>query len=97
MDLRVEPQPAVIVAHFDDWLRAIGRPAIGIAATQGAGQDQGITAAGLCQADRLPEMGAQLVRLFGRQQRLYERFALPDSMNERIAEEVALLVENALL
>jgi hypothetical protein len=42
------------------------------------------------------EMGTQLLGLFERQQRLYARFALPDSMNERIAEEVAQLIENTL-
>ena len=41
-------------------------------------------------------LGTQVLQLIVRQHRLYERLGLPDSMQERISEEVAQLIENSL-
>lgn len=43
----------------------------------------------------LDEVRQQLLRLFLRQNALYERLQLPESMNRRISEEVAQLLESA--
>lgn len=45
--------------------------------------------------DDLDEVRRQLLQLFVRQNGLYERLGLPESMNQRIAEEVAQLLESA--
>lgn len=45
--------------------------------------------------DDLEEVRQQLLQLFVRQNGLYARLGLPEAMNERIAEEVAQLLESA--
>lgn len=45
--------------------------------------------------DDLEEVRRQLLQLFVLQNGLYDRLGLPDSMNQRIAEEVAQLLESA--
>jgi len=44
--------------------------------------------------DDLEEVRVQLLQLFARQNVLYEHLGLPESMNERITEEVAQLLES---
>jgi hypothetical protein len=46
--------------------------------------------------DDMDEVAVQLLMLFSGQNALYDRFDLPESMNERISQEVAQLVENTL-
>jgi hypothetical protein len=46
--------------------------------------------------DDINEVAVQLLMLFSGQNALYDRFDLPESMNERISQEVAQLVENTL-
>lgn len=46
--------------------------------------------------DDMNEVTVQLLKLFSGQNALYDRFDLPESLNERVSQEVAELVGNSL-
>jgi hypothetical protein len=48
------------------------------------------------QFDDAHDLGRQMMLLFNGQNGMYDRFELPETMNERITQEVTKLIENSL-